>query len=530
MKEIKTPEECLTYLKNQITKTERVAFYAAIAMGLMTHIYALVNKLYNYDELPSTPGGFIGAGNNRWFLEITGKLASRFLGGSYSLPFLSGIITILLVALSALLVVRMFEIKSTFFAACIGGFMVTFPAVTSLLFFMFLAPNYAVGIFLSVLAAYMLVRHPKKIWGNILAIIFLACATGTYQAYFPDTVCLLVMSIVLLSAFDEEKNWREIFWLAVRYVVVLALGMVLYFVLNKFFLNVWGTSSALGGYQGLDTMGQISIAELVGALGDCYKSFVALGFENVADINNNGLLMKGFRVATLILVLGIGAVLALKKGEWQKKFFMVAGVCVFPMAMFLTYVMAPDAKFYTLMGYAVVFLLIFAVVWVEYFYFYIEKAKVFATLMQWAAAAMSVVMLAVFIWYGNGSYMAMEYTKMHDLAYFETMVTQIKSLDGYSDELPLIVVGTKVDDATNGAGSLIGDVFTIDGKSESHVGRDAAIYLITKYLGFAPEIGGYEETVEWMQRDEVRAMSSYPDAGSIQIIDDTIIVKLGEYE
>ena len=68
--------------------------------------------------------------------------------------------------------------------------------------------------------------------------------------------------------------------------------------------------------------------------------------------------------------------------------------------------------------------------------------------MEWAATAVSVVLLFFYVWYGNGNYMSMDYTKMRDFAYLETMVTQIKSLDGYSDELPLAFIGNDIVDET----------------------------------------------------------------------------------
>lgn len=531
MREIKTPEQWFRELKKRISRSEWAAFYGALIIGLMTHIYAFVNKLYNYDELPNTPGGFIGAGNNRWFLEIQGKVASRVLGGSYSLPFLSGMLTVLLLALSALLVVRMFEVKSTFLAVGIGGFMTSFPAVVSLVCFMFLAPNYAVGIFLSVWAAYFVIRHPKHLLYNLMAVVVLACATGTYQAYFADTACLLMMSIVLICAFGKEQtSWKDIVVLAVRYVAVLGLGMALYFVLNKVLLKLWGIDGALGGYQGLDTMGQITPAELVEGIVKCYRSFLGLFTTNIMYLNNNTLLCHGFRAVVFILVLGIGVVCYLKKGEWMKKILMLAVCLLFPIALFLPYVMAPKADFYALMAYAVVFLPIFALIWTDIFFINAQKEKLLAVLMQWGATGVSVVMLLVYIWYGNGCYMAMEYTKMHDLAYFETLVTQIKSVENYRDEMEVVLIGGTMNDETNRAGSLTGEMFKIGGKAETNVNGASAVYLITKYLGFVPDIAGYEETKEWMEREEVKDMAAYPDDGSIKVIEDTIIVKLSDYE
>lgn len=526
---ISTPDQCMSAIKEQIAKQEKTAFLSAVVLGLMTHAYAFFNKLYNYDELANTPGGFLAAGNNRWFYEIMGRFSGKVMGGSYSLPFFYGTVSILFLSVSALLIVRMFQVKSTILAGCIGGILVTFPAVTCMFYFMYLSPYFSVGIFLSILAAYLVIRHPKNRWCNIAAVVALACSTGTYQAYFPDTVCLFVISIILLCAFGgEEWKIKEIILLAVRYIIVLALGMILYFILNKFLMTYWDASVALGSYQGMDTMGQITVSELLDAVKRCYESFFALGTRGVSHVNERAVMMKGFRLVLLLFIISVICLICVKKGDWDKKALMFSGFIIFPIALFLPYVMAPKASYYTLMGYAVVFWLIFLAVWADYFYQKMRGVKLIPSGFQWLTSVILAMFCILYIGYGNGCYMALEYTKMHDMLYFQTMVTQIKSVEGYTDNMPLAVIGNNIDDETNSAGSLLGGTFSLDGRAESNVNGTAGIYLISKYLGYNPQFCTYEELKEWVEREEVKEMPCYPQEGSIQVIEGTVIVKLSE--
>ena len=114
------------------------------------------------------------------------------------------------------------------------------------------------------------------------------------------------------------------------------------------------------------------------------------------------------------------------------------------------------------------------------------------------------------------------------MSYFQTMVTQIKSVEGYSDDLPLALVGNEITDETNNMGSLVGGTFGLGGKSESNISAYSRNQIITKYLGFAPRFCGYEEIVALMDNEEVQQMPSYPDDGSIKIVDGVIVVKLME--
>ena len=108
------------------------------------------------------------------------------------------------------------------------------------------------------------------------------------------------------------------------------------------------------------------------------------------------------------------------------------------------------------------------------------------------------------------------------------MITQIKSVEGYEDSLPVAFVGDTIEDATNNQGSLMGPVFGINGKAESNVNSFSRIHIIIEYLGFAPTICGYEETKALMESEEVKNMPGYPDDGSVRIIDGIVVVKFSE--
>lgn len=525
-REFYTPDGAAAAVWNKIPGAVKAAFFGSIVIGLMTHLYQFTNKLYNYDELANTPNGYgVGAESGRWFLKILGdKFAIQF--GNYSLPWLNGMIAILLLACSAALIADMFHMKSCFFAAAMGGFLVSFPAVISTFFFMYTVVFYSIAIFFSVLAAYFVIRFPKNLLLHAAAVLLIACSVGIYQAYFANTACLLLIGLLLSCAFDDNKNWKELLFIALRYLAVLILGLLLYFILNKLLLAQWGI--ALNSYQGIDSMGKITAAQLVDALARCYKDFIKLSYANIAYLNPTSYVKRCFGIIMFLLAVGAVCRVFLEKGCVVKRIFLALGFALLPIAGFLVYIMTPEGWVYTLMAFSVVFIPIFMLLWAERFTARFDKKEILRKLTQWAAALVSVAMIGVYIWYGNGCYMSLEYTKYHDLAYYQTMVTQIKSLDDYRDDLPLALIGDTITDETNNMGSMVGATFGMDGKIDSNVNAYSRTAIIAKYLGFAPRFCGYEEIVELMDRDEVKEMSSYPDAGSVKIVDDVIVVKIME--
>lgn len=528
----KMPDQYLTEWYRNLSGAVKTAFYAAFAAGLAAHLYQFTNKLYNYDELANTPGGIgLSTEQGRWLLNWMGRFMRSVFGGSYSLPFFNGIFALLFLALSAGMVVSVFQVRNKLTAGLIGGLMTVFPAVVSMYFFMFLALYYAIGISFSVFAAWLAVKYPKNIIANIAAVVMIACSLGVYQAYFPDTVCILLIVVILKAAFGgvkEKKEWKEFFLMIARFLVVMAAGVAVYFLINKAVLAV--THIQLTSYQGGDTMGKITIAQLISALKSCYTSFFDMGFSDVMGISYNRTVRRLIKVVWILFAAGIGAYLVLKKKEYLNKVIVLCGILVFPVAMFLIYVMAPNSYCYTLMAYSVVFFFVFFLLWLDACFRNLKLHAPVKSITNWVSALLTAALVIVFVWYANGNYMALEYTKYHDFSYVQTLVTKIRSVEDYSQDKPVIVVGTQINDSTNGMGSLIGDTFTVGGKADTNLGYNSLLYLMSDYLGFSPYYGTYEEIQNWMQREVVREMPSYPADGSIQVIDDTIIVKLSDYE
>ena len=528
----KMPDQYLTEWYRNLSGAVKTAFYAAFAAGLAAHLYQFTNKLYNYDELANTPGGIgLSTEQGRWLLNWMGRFMRSVFGGSYSLPFFNGIFALLFLALSAGMVVSVFQVRNKLTAGLIGGLMTVFPAVVSMYFFMFLALYYAIGISFSVFAAWLAVKYPKNIIANIAAVVMIACSLGVYQAYFPDTVCILLIVVILKAAFGgvkEKKEWKEFFLMIARFLVVMAAGVAVYFLINKAVLAV--THIQLTSYQGGDTMGKITIAQLISALKSCYTSFFDMGFSDVMGISYNRTVRRLIKVVWILFAAGIGAYLVLKKKEYLNKVIVLCGILVFPVAMFLIYVMAPNSYCYTLMAYSVVFFFVFFLLWLDACFRNLKLHAPVKSITNWVSALLTAALVIVFVWYANGNYMALEYTKYHDFSYVQTLITKIRSVEDYSQDKPVIVVGTQINDSTNGMGSLIGDTFTVGGKADTNLGYNSLLYLMSDYLGFSPYYGTYEEIQNWMQREVVREMPSYPADGSIQVIDDTIIVKLSDYE
>ena len=175
----------------------RHPFFASFFFGLLAYGFVLTNKLVNHDEVASlfTKGATVTSG--RWGL---GALDSIF--PNYSMPWIYGLITIVLVALSVCLMIQIFHIKNRLLQVLLSGCIVAFPSLIGLFGYMFTSCSFALSFFLAVCSAALL--HTRNKWFLLPALGCLVLSLSIYQAYISVAAGLLVL--VLIQQLLEEES------------------------------------------------------------------------------------------------------------------------------------------------------------------------------------------------------------------------------------------------------------------------------------------------------------------------------------
>ena len=311
-----------------------------------------------------------------------------------------------------------------------------------------------------------------------------------------------------------------------------------YFISNKIALLVSGLEIEKHS-ENYDTMGQLSLSQLIDGIVGCYKTFLRTAIKDVYAVNPNRIACVTFSICIFVLLYTVIRVWRMKK-QLHNKFLVTAIVAIIPIAVNLVIIMAiSSGVMYSIMVYEIVYMLIIPVACLEAVREYGGDANVsdcavvtgfmeksFSIVNIATAVAVSITVLT-YIWFANGNYLAMEYTNMHDNAYYQTMMTQIKSLDGYRDDMKLVVIGKPTDDLTNSSTDLIGETFHIGGKAATNVAEYSSWAIMSRVIGFNPEVDWSDEAETYYKGlDEYNEMPNYPDAGSIRIVDDIVVVKL----
>lgn len=474
--------------------------------------------LHNNDDIAQLPFGYgTGITSGRWFLTILGDLTGA-LELSYNLPLINGLLFLLLIALSAVVVTEVLQIRSRTFAALTGMLLAVFPSVAATMFFRYTVVYYGIALLLAVAAVWLTERHRLGFLG---AIVCLALSMGIYQAYVPFTIGLFVL-LLIRKTLQDEAEFGALVKRGVFYCLVLGLGVVMYFLCLKVCLALYGTE--LSDYNGVNNMGKLSLAELPGLLKQTLYTFCMLPLKNYCGLAN----MRLIRLGWILLALTAGAAMVLCLIRKRRKPLLIAMAVVlcglFPVAVNFIQIMCPGGWVYTLMVYPIALVPLLPVLAVEK----LPEGK-----SERLLGGVLAVLLAIQVFcYGydtNVNYTSMYYANRQTENYLNNMLVQIRMTEGYDSDKKWAFIGSIRDPQFRSPWqyeSLYGGNET----AQLLVNRESRWYWFQMYCGYSIPTASQEETDSLAKLEEVRQMPCWPAAGSVKVIGDTVVIKCENME
>ena len=264
-------EKLIAKLKEEQYKTP---FVSAFVIGLITHLFMIVNKFPNVDSMTNFYFDQNMVTSGRWFLMIACGFSSF-----YDLNFVNGLLAIILISICSVYVTRFFDVKKKSSYILIPAIMATFPAVAATMSYMYTIDGYMLGLLMAILAAYICRKHK---FGFIAGSILLAFSMGTYQAYVSVTIllCLFDIALDILDDKDLYDTWTKGF----KYLIMGLAGGALYFGILKICLAL--EHKELDTYQGINEMGKIGLSSRPERLGKVYYDFGAFALRGRIFVNN----------------------------------------------------------------------------------------------------------------------------------------------------------------------------------------------------------------------------------------------------
>lgn len=510
---------------NRLKKPTTAAAVSAVITGMLVHMYGLVTALHNYDDIAVQPAGYgTGTASGRWLLTLLGDLFKELFGG-HNLPWMNGILYIVLTALASGFIVLLLEIREPRHAAVIGMVMVSFPAFTNTMFFRYTVIYYGAAFLFAVLAAWVIDRHRL---GVLFSALLTMLGLAIYQAYIPVTIALFVMMLIR-QTLQKGTEWKSLLKKGIGYALSVVLGLVMYLVSVKISLAV--SHAALNSYQGINEMGNISLRKLPSIVWRAFANFYTMPLDNRYALATADMVKICYVCLWLVSLFVLGYTLYAGKTKGIIAAAAAVLMCIFfPLAADFIVVMCPESIIYTIMVYSFALVLCLPVMLIE------NMPSGDGIWKQVTGAAKKAVLITIGIiifcysYQANVNYTAMYYTNRQIENYVSGIVTQVRMTEDFDSAKKWAFIG-EIDDP------LMGNVWqnqqVIGAGSTNNTNRDFLVAYSWKrwfgaYTGYNIPLASDERIQELADSVQVQEMPCWPDQGSVQVIDDTVVIKFAD--
>ena len=493
----------------------KAIFLTTVVSLLAAHGMAIFNKLSFHDEAYSLFGVGATVKSGRWGLELLKRLSGYFFGqyggaDVYSMPVMACVYIIPLMALSLYLTVKLLDIKSVLSSMMLSGIFMTSFFFAALFLYNYTASYYAFGIFLSIAGGYLICAC-KKYYTYIAGTLLMCLSLSIYQAFYPMAASLILIYFIK-EVSEKRVSCRDFIKKGVYYGFALAAAVVLYLASVK--LSVHLTGIPLCNHKELDQMGNAGLMTYWSTIPLAYQKF----FKPLVFFPFNIIYLYQIILLLTVILVIFKTVKLYKSGKLSLVQFIVLNLLM-PLAINSIYVMIAGQKADTLM-------LIGQLMLFPYFFWLmenIETAKIkYLNMVGYISVFVAIWM---FCRWDNVLHLHAIFMQQRAISYFTVLVSQIKNTEGYDDDYPVVFINDQIFMDKNvkklpfaWTGSIpspfFGTMFLLNTYSRTD--------FINNWLAYKPR---YLDAENYEKLPEVQAMPRYPDAGSIKVINDVVVVK-----
>lgn len=498
----------------------------SIIWGLIAHGMAIFNKFAFQDESEAMDNLGVTFSFGRWILGLIEKLEQVLRGKIWSTSTLNGMVTILALGVIAYVVIEALHIRSRVLVIITAGLLVSWPAITAIMGFMFTAPYYYLGLALALSALYMWLEKQSLIWA-IAASFAMACSMGLYQVNIG--ACLALICLYFLKyTYENDMTIKEYFITALKQLAVLVAALVEYLLFNK--LCLWHEGISMSSYGAMDfgSMGTTSLLGYLGRIVRVYKEFFNPTTAVEASMyyyNNTYFLWAGLVICGIMLAALLERLLY--KKNYIKSIELLLLILVFPLASHFVYFMVDADLVRARMAYAEVFVYVFMIVLMsmtvtEYASLGFKLVEKGFTILRKALLAAICLVILGNLRLDNACYLKATMMQTADIGYFNQLITQIKSCEGYNADAPVCYINADTMVSIRGTGDRLDEIMMVPYERPTCVAAGNWKNFMSIWCGFQPEeidpsfFDGYREVEE---------MPSYPAYGSIKKLEGVIVVK-----
>lgn len=507
-------------------------FKCSFFMAFVTHCALFFGGAMsvNEDNFTIYREGYTNAALGRWVCDVLYKLG---IPGPYRAQSWIGIFVVLALAVVCTVVLSMIKVTNKISALLIMEILVAFPTLAYSYGYLYDAVLYTFSLMFASLAVWMANRWKHGWMGGALCLMF---SLGLYQAWIAFAVTLVIVYIVV-EIKEDNYNRNQMIALIFRNVFMGIGGLSIYLLSVRVYNAVYNIT--LSSYKGLDSMGNISLTNLPRLIINCYVSFGKFVFGIFYHMPKPIIVLNYIIIILLFLMSMHVIIKKMRTKKYLEAGLFFAFLAILPIGMCLMEIVANTD---TLSIYAICLLYVLLIKWVDDWLENPEEGAVRnRKVICKGIYIVSAIMVTFFFFVTQIYYFKLHVFYQRTYAMANRVVMRIEELEEYPQVRKVLIGGTPINRQDYGTAEVMFDDVIINDRGlwGQYVGMSASgmsDYSLVKFnhfmngfLGTNFESIKADEAVERLKTDEYAKMPLWPNKGSVQVIDDVIVVKMDEY-
>ena len=538
-KKMISPDEALEKLKEFFSGDRKIIFILTFLFGMFVHFLLLGSLIQSQDGLMHalhyTASGY-ETSLGRWGINIFDSVRHDL-----ALPFITTTISMLLLALTNIFIIDIFEIKSKLLKILTAAAFVVSPSLCMTLLYVYTADVYFWSMLLSVFTVYSFYKIKNKKVGTILGIVSFIFVLATYQSYMGMTIGLIVM-YNMKKLLSEKNSLKDVFFDLLKKAVILIGAAIFYYIITLILLEVYQLEmTTYGGFNKL-TIGTM-LTSIISSIKNAYLGFIKYFFADGIILNRTWSRDKLYIVFFALLIIAI-IKLFIQKAKEEKElsenkkilkeymvryfFFGLLGICL-PIFLNIVVLIAPGNEIYYLTSAQLVLMIPFMFMIFEM----LVNKGIINDLLNWAIVIVIFLIIVTYAFSIIVTYQTIEITYNQAIAVANRIVEEIEEVPGYRTNMNYMFAGViddinfpKVLDIYNFAitDAIRGSIF-----HGVYWGQEATWRnFMSIFTGLnITQCKDYEYYII-MNSEEFKEMNVFPGENSVRMINDVMVVKFTE--
>ena len=525
---IKSPEEVLENFKNYFNKDRKFIFFLSIIFGIITHFILLSHLILSQDGLLNgihyTAGGY-EATLGRWGIDIFDSLRNNI-----AFPFVTTLISIVIMSFVNIFVIDLFEIKGKIFKVFATLSLVVSPSLCMTLLYAYTADVYFYSMFFAVFTVYALYKIENKKIGYLFGAVSFVLMLSTYQSYMGLTVGLIVI-LAIKRLLTEKKSSLKVLKELVIKAVILVTYVVEYYIATIVILKF--NHLSMSSYGGANVIG---LATIFGSLGssikNAYIAFIKYFFADGVILNRQWHRHQLYLIFFAIYGISMFMIFIKNLKESNKKEFLTRFLfsCVLivllPVVLNLVVIAAPGNEIYYLTATQMSLMIPFVLMTFEI----LDEKAILSKILNWCITILTLVIIITYLLTIIVTYETIELSYNQAKSVVQRVIEKMEDYPGYRSDMNKLFAG--IIDDTNFPKEM--DIYNYAITNSLRTSIFHATYwghestwgnFYDMFFGMRINFCDDYEYYTIIHSDEFKEMGIFPAKDSVKMINDVMVVK-----